>query len=91
MNKDFDELTPLEDKREDHLNEWTEKFEKMIVEFECPKCGWAPDCDDNVISYGPKKYSHCLSLLSSFAQHTWCEIYECPNCNTLFKSEGESI
>lgn len=87
----INELKKLECKREDHLIEWTKEFEKMVVEYDCPQCGWAPDCEDNVISHGLKKYSYYLSLLSSFLQYSWCEIYECPKCNTLFKSEAESI
>ena len=90
MKKD-EEFKKLETILPSPLQKWTEEFENMFVEYECPKCGWEPDCDDNVISYGPKKYSYHLSLLSSFPQHTWCEIYECPKCNTIFKSEAESI
>ena len=91
MNKDFDELKKLEDLPQDHLVEWTDEFEKMMVEFECPKCGWSPDCNDNIISYSPKIYSYHLSMLSSFPQYTWYEIHKCPKCSTLFKNEADSI
>ena len=50
---------------DNHLIEWTEEFEKMIIENICPKCEWEPDCGDYIISYGPKEYSYHLSLLSS--------------------------
>lgn len=76
---------------DNHLIEWTEEFEKMIIENICPKCEWEPDCGDYIISYGPKEYSYHLSLLSSFPQYVWAEVYECPNCNTVFKVEAESI
>jgi len=84
-------LKPLEDCCEKQFIEWTEKFEKMIVDGECPKCGWCPDSDNYVISYGPKKYSYHLSLLSSFPQHVWSVIYKCSKCNTIFKDDVESI
>jgi len=75
---------------EKHYLDWTEEFENMITCWECPDCGWEPDCDDDVVSYGPKKYSYVLSLESSFPQYTWCVIYGCPKCLTKFKMEVES-
>jgi len=67
------------------MKEWTEKFEKMTVDGECPSCEWCPDSDDDIISYGPKKYSYYLSLQSSFPQYEYDVVYECPKCETLFK------
>jgi hypothetical protein len=71
-------------------NNWTEEFENMIVEDECPRCSWYPDCDDCIIAYSPQRYSHSLSMLSSFPQYTWTEIYDCPECSTKFKMGAES-
>jgi predicted RNA-binding Zn-ribbon protein involved in translation (DUF1610 family) len=87
----MEELKKLKTVEESNLVEWTEEYKKMVVEYDCPKCDWEPDCEDDVIAYGPKIYSYHLSLLSSLPQYTWCEIYKCPNCGTLFKSEAESI
>lgn len=72
------------------MKDYSEEFKKMIADCECPECNWFPDCADYIISYGPKKYSYLLSLESSFSQYTWCEIYECPECETIFKIEAES-
>ena len=74
---------------EEPLLEWTEEFEDMMVEDVCPKCGWVPDCDDHVISYGPREYSYVHSLLSSFPQYIWSEIYSCPECSSIFKAERD--
>ena len=84
-------IKKLETVFSESLLDWTEEFENMDIVYICPKCEWEPDCSDNIISYSDKKYSPHLSMLSSLPQHTWCEIYECPKCDTIFKSEAESI
>ena len=89
---DNNEWTPMPDIEENYpYVEWTKEFENMDVEVVCPKCEWEPyDCN-TIISYGPKKYSYYLSLLSSFSQYVWEEIHECPECLTIFKTDTESI
>ena len=65
--------------------DWTKEFEDMCVYLDCPKCEWIPDNEDDIISYSPKKYSYYLSLQSSLPQFEYQVVYQCPNCNTLFK------
>jgi hypothetical protein len=88
MKKKTEELKTIPKKE---LEEWTEEFKNMMVEDECPKCNWVPDCDDTIIAYGSKKYSYHLSLLSSFPQYVWSEIHKCPKCDTIFKCSAETI
>lgn len=77
--------------RDNKVEKWTDNFDAMIITDCCPNCGWSPTDNDTVISFGPKKYSHVLSMESSFPQYVWCEVHRCIECETIFKVFAETI